>query len=153
MTMFKKILIIFAIPVLLFGCGYSTLYSTKNNQNINIKVLDSSGDRDINNFLLSNLRKYSGNEGRTFLVSINTNYSVSDNSKNLEGSISNYQLLAVAKFQIKSGNLDKIITIEEDIIVKNLSDNFEKKNYEKSIKRNFSNTIATKLILQLSSIQ
>jgi len=151
--MLKKIIIIFIIPFLFYGCGYSALYSNSNDKNINIKVLKSSGDRDINNFLLSDLKKYSGNQGRTFLVTIDTNYSISDNSKNLEGSISNYQLLAVAKFQIKSSNLDKTITIEEDIIVKNLSDNFEKKNYEKSIKRNFSNTIATKLILQLSSIQ
>jgi len=151
--MLKKIIIIFIIPFLFYGCGYSALYSNSNDKNINIKVLKSSGDRDINNFLLSDLKKYSGNQGRTFLVTIDTNYTISDNSKNLEGSISNYQLLAVAKFQIKSGNLDKTITIEEDIIVKNLSDNFEKKNYEKSIKRNFSNTIATKLILQLSSIQ
>ena len=151
--MLKKIIIIFIIPFLFYGCGYSALYSNSNDKNINIKVLKSSGDRDINNFLLSDLKKYSGNQGRTFLVTIDTNYSISDNSKNLEGSISNYQLLAVAKFQIKSSDLDKTITIEEDIIVKNLSDNFEKKNYEKSIKRNFSNTIATKLILQLSSIQ
>ena len=151
--MLKKIIIIFIIPFLFYGCGYSALYSDSNDKNINIKVLKSSGDRDINNFLLSDLKKYSGNQGRTFLVTIDTNYSISDNSKNLEGSISNYQLLAVAKFQIKSGNLDKTITIKEDIIVKNLSDNFEKKNYEKSIKRNFSKTIATKLILQLSSIQ
>ena len=151
--MLKKIIIIFIIPFLFNGCGYSALYSNSNDKNINIKVLKSSGDRDINNFLLSDLKKYSGNQGRTFLVTIDTNYSISDNSKNLEGSISNYQLLAVAKFQIKSGNLDKSITIKEDIIVKNLSDNFEKKNYEKSIKRNFSKTIATKLILQLSSIQ
>ena len=151
--MFKKIIIIFIIPVLFYGCGYSTLYSTSNDQNINIKILESSGDRDINNFLLSNLEKYSRNQGRIFLVSIDTNYSVSDNSKNLEGSISNYQLVAVTKFQIKSDNLDKTITIQEDIIIKNLSDNFEKKNYEKSIKRNFGKTIASKLILQLSSIQ
>ena len=151
--MFKKIIIIFIIPVLFYGCGYSTLYSTSNDQNINIKILESSGDRDINNFLLSNLEKYSRNQGRIFLVSIDTNYSVSDNSKNLEGSISNYQLVAVTKFQIKSDNLDKTITIQEDIIIKNLSDNFEKKNYEKNIKRNFSNNIASKLILQLSSIQ
>ena len=151
--MLKKIIIIFIIPFLFYGCGYSALYSNSNDKNINIKVLKSSGDRDINNFLLSDLKKYSGNQGRTFLVTIDTNYSISDNSKNLEGSISNYQLLAVAKFQIKSSDLDKTITIEEDIIVKNLSDNFEKKNYEKSIKRNFSNTIATKLILQLSSIK
>ena len=127
--MFKKIIIIFIIPVLFYGCGYSTLYSTSNDQNINIKILESSGDRDINNFLLSNLEKYSRNQGRIFLVSIDTNYSVSDNSKNLEGSISNYQLVAVTKFQIKSDNLDKTITIQEDIIIKNLSDNFEKKNY------------------------
>ena len=151
--MFKKIIIIFIIPVLFYGCGYSTLYSTSNNQNINIKILESSGDRDINNFLLSNLKKYSGNQGRIFLLSIDTNYSVSDNSKNLEGSISNYQLVAVTKFQIKSDNLDKTITIQEDIIIKNLSDNFEKKNYEKSIKRDFGKTIASKLVLQLSSIQ
>ena len=51
--MFKKILIIFLIPILFYSCGYSTLYSTSNNQNINIKILESSGDRDINNFLLS----------------------------------------------------------------------------------------------------
>jgi hypothetical protein len=151
--MFKKIIIIFIIPVLFYGCGYSTLYSTSNDQNINIKILESSGDRDINNFLLSNLEKYSRNQGRIFLVSIDTNYSVSDNSKNLEGSISNYQLVAVTKFQIKSDNLDKTITIQEDIIIKNLSDNFEKKNYEKSIKRDFGKTIASKLVLQLSSIQ
>ena len=151
--MFKKIFIIFIIPILFCGCGYSTLYSTSNDQNINIKILESSGDRDINNFLLSNLEKYSRNQGRIFLVSIDTNYSVSDNSKNLEGSISNYQLVAVTKFQIKSDNLDKTITIQEDIIIKNLSDNFEKKNYEKSIKRDFGKTIASKLVLQLSSIQ
>ena len=151
--MLKKIIIIFIIPFLFYGCGYSALYSNSNDKNINIKVLKSLGDRDINNFLLSDLKKYSGNQGRTFLVSIDTNYSVSDNSKNLEGSISNYQLLAVAKFQVKSDDLDKTITIQEGIIVKNLSDNFEKKNYEKSIKRNFSKNIATKLILQLSSIQ
>ena len=151
--MFKKIIIIFIIPVLFYGCGYSTLYSTSNDQNINIKILESSGDRDINNFLLSNLEKYSRNQGRIFLVSIDTNYSVSDNSKNLEGSISNYQLVAVTKFQIKSDNLDKTITIQEDIIIKNLSDNFEKKNHEQSIKRDFGKTIASKLVLQLSSIQ
>ena len=57
-----------------YGCGYSALYSNSNDKNINIKVLKSLGDRDINNFLLSDLKKYSGNQGRTFLVSIDTNY-------------------------------------------------------------------------------
>ena len=151
--MFKKILIIFIIPVLFYGCGYTPLYSNINNKNINIKILESTGDQEINNYLLINLKKYSGNQGKTFLLNINTNYSILENSKDLEGSISNYKLLAVTTFQIKKDGLDKSITIQEDIIIKNLSDNFEKRNYEKSIKKNFSNSIASKLIFKLNSIQ
>ena len=152
--MFKKILIIFIIPFFFYGCGYSPLYSnTNNNNNINIEILDSKGDQEINNHLLINLKKYSGNQGKTFLINMDTNYSISDKSKNLEGSISNYQLVAVTIFTITNDNLNKTITIQEDIVMKNLSDNFERKNYEKSIKRNFGNSIANKLILQLSSIK
>ena len=150
--MFKKILIIFIIPIV-YGCGYSPLYSKNGNKNINIEVYKSEGDQEINKYLLIDLKKYSGNEGRTFQLNINTNYSILDNSKNLEGSISSYQLIAVSTFEIKSETFDKIITIQEKIIIKNLGDNLEKRNYEKSIKRNFANSISNKLILQLSSIQ
>ena len=103
--------------------------------------------------MLSNFKKYAGKQGKTYLLDINTYYSILDNSKNLEGSISNYQLIATTTFQVKSENFVKTITIQEDIIIKNLGDNFEKRNYEKSIKRNFGNSIANKLILQISSIQ
>ena len=150
--MLRKILIIFVIPILFYGCGYSPLYSNTNNKNINIEILKTKGDQEINGYLLSNFKKYSGKQGKTFLINIDTDYSVSDKSKNLEGSISNYQLIAITTFTIKNDNLNKTIIVQEDIIMKNLSDNFEKKNYEKSIKKNFSNTIANKLILQLNSI-
>ena len=151
--MFKKILIIFIIPILFHGCGYSPLYSNTSNKNLNIEILENKGDQEINNYLITNFKKYSGKTGKTFLLIIDTNYSILDNSKNLEGSISNYQLLASTTFNIKSKDFNKTITIQEDIIIKNLGDNFEKRNYEKSIKRNFGNSIANKLILQLSSIQ
>ena len=76
-----------------------------------------------------------------------------DKSKNLEGSISDYQMIAVTTFIVNKDNLEKTITVKEDIIIKNLADNFEKKNYEKSIKKNFSKSISNKLILQLGSIE
>jgi hypothetical protein len=151
--MLRKILIIFVIPILLYSCGYSPLYSNISDKNINIEVLQTKGDQEINNHLLSNFKKYAGKQGKTYLLDINTYYSILDNSKNLEGSISNYQLIATTTFQVKSENFVKTITIQEDIIIKNLGDNFEKRNYEKSIKRNFGNSIANKLILQISSIQ
>ena len=72
--------------------------------------------------------------------------------QNLEGSISDYQLVAVTKFIVKKDSLEKTIVVKEDIVIKNLADNFEKRNYEKSIKKNFSRSILKKFILQLGSI-
>ncbi len=151
--MFKKILLIFLIPHFFYGCGYSPLYSNSNNKNVNIRILEIQGDQEINNFLIAGLKKNTGNEGKTYLLDIDTNYSILENSKNLVGSITSYELIAVTRFTIKNDDLNKIITIQEDIVMKNLSDNFEKRNYEKSIKKNFGRSISNKLILQLSAIQ
>jgi hypothetical protein len=151
--MLRKIILIFITTFFLYSCGYSALYSNVNYKDINIKILEKKGDQEINNYLLSNLKKYSGNQGKTFLIKIDTNYSILDKSKNLEGSISDYQLVAVATFIVNKDNLEKTIIIKEDIIIKNLTDNFEKRNYEKSIKKNFSKSISNKLILQLGSIK
>ena len=148
----KKILIIFILPFLLQGCGYSTLYSNNNDKNINIEILETKGDQEINNFILFNLKKYTERDGKTYSINIDTNYTISEISKNLEGSIDSYQLIAVSTFKIKSININKTISIKEDIKINNLSDNFEKRNYEKSIKKNFSNSITNRLILQLSTL-
>ena len=82
--MFKKILIIFLIPLFFYSCGYSPLYSNSNNKNINIKILEVQGDQEINNFLVANLKKNSGNQGKTYLLDINTNYSILENSTSTE---------------------------------------------------------------------
>ena len=50
--MIKKILIIFILPFLFQGCGYSTLYSNNNDNKINIKILETKGDQEINNYIL-----------------------------------------------------------------------------------------------------
>ena len=151
--MFRKIILVLIIPFFLHSCGYSTLYSNANYKNISIEILESKGDQEINNYLLSDLKKYSGKQGKKFLIKIDTNYSILDKSKNLEGSISDYQLVAVTTFTVNKDNLEKTIIVKEDIIIKNLADNFEKRNYEKSIKKNFSKSILNKLILQLGSIE
>ena len=54
--MIKKILIIFILPFLFQGCGYSTLYSNNNDKNINIEILGTKGDQEINNYILHNIR-------------------------------------------------------------------------------------------------
>ena len=56
MTNFKKIFLLFFL-ILLTNCGYSPLLSTINDD-FNINNLSFGGDRQINNYISSNLKKY-----------------------------------------------------------------------------------------------
>ena len=82
--MFKKILIIFIVSFFLYSCGYNPMYSN-NKSDINIEILETNGDQEINNYLKKNLKKYSGNQGKKISLNIITDYSVLETSKSLTG--------------------------------------------------------------------
>ena len=151
--MIKKILILSLITVILTACGYSSLHQDINDKKLNLKIIEIKGDKELNNFILSNLKKYRHKEGEQINLTINTNYTKAVVSRDTKGSISNYQLSANAVFNIEINNQNKSISMKEDFIMKNISDSYEKKNYEKTIKQNLSNSIANELILRLSTIR
>ena len=151
--MIKKYLILFFITFILSGCGYSSLYKDLDNKKLNLKIVEINGDKELNNFILSNLNKYLDKEGEQIEIIINTNYSKSVVSRDTKGSISNYQLVASSVFNVQINNQSKIISMSESFIMKNISDSYEKKNYEKTIKQNLSNSIANELVLRLSTIK
>ena len=151
--MIKKYLILFFITFLLSACGYSSLYKDLDNKKLNLKIVEINGDKELNNFILSNLNKYLDKEGEQIEIIINTDYSKSVVSRDTKGSISNYQLIASSVFNVQINDQSKIISMSESFIMKNISDSYEKKNYEKTIKQNLSNSIANELILRLSTIK
>ena len=151
--MIKKYLILFFITFLLSACGYSSLYKDLDNKKLNLKIVEINGDKELNNFILSNLNKYLDKEGEQIEIIINTNYSKSVVSRDSKGSISNYQLIASSVFNVQINDQSKIISMSESFIMKNISDSYEKKNYEKTIKQNLSNSIANELVLRLSTIR
>ena len=102
---------------------------------------------------MSDLNKYFNSEGKEVKLSIITNYSKDIASRDTKGSISNYKLLANATFNIEVNGKRDSVSFKEDFIMKNLEDNFEKNNYEKTIKKNFSNSITDKLMIQIFSIK
>ena len=57
--------------------------------------------------------------------------------------------LLLATISIENNNQTKTISINEKQNIKNISDIFELKNYENSIKENFVNVIIRKLNLEL----
>ena len=74
-------------------------------------------------------------------------------SKNIKGTVSDYQLILKSNFIIeKDGNIETISFTEKQNI-KNTSDIFEQKNYENTIQRNFVISLIRKLNLELLSKQ
>tara|TARA_B100000900_G_C20061145_1_gene505985 strand:- start:89 stop:544 length:456 start_codon:yes stop_codon:yes gene_type:complete len=151
--MIKKILILCFITAILSACGYSSLYQDINDKKLNLKIIEIKGDKELNNFISSKLKKYINKDGEQIKLIISTTYTKTVVSKDTKGSISNYQLVANAIFNIEIKGQNKSISMEEDFIMKNISDSYEKKNYEKTIKQNLSNSIANELILRLSTIK
>ena len=152
--MLKKIYLISTIFLFLTNCGYTPIHSNKSNQNINIEILDYSGDSQINSVIKSRLTVHKNNENaKLFKVTINTTYEKIDLVKDIAGNIENYDLKAISVFKVKRGNLNKTFTVMEKFTMANFSDDFEEKNYEKKIKENFAVSIYQKFISRVLQIK
>ena len=56
--MIKKNIIILSIIFFLTNCGFSPIYLKNENRNFSIEKVIYTGDRELNNFLKSNLKNY-----------------------------------------------------------------------------------------------
>ena len=151
--MIRKILL--SIPLFLFlsNCGFTPLYSTNKMNDINVEILTHEGDRDINLKLISKLKTNSSNEGKLYKVKISTNYEKITLTNNLAGEPEEYQLESSVLFTIIENNSEKKISVNEKFVMKNLSDDFEERNYERSIKKNMANLIYNKFLLQIKKFK
>jgi hypothetical protein len=144
----KKNIIILSLILFLANCGFTPIYLKNKNINFSIEQIEYTGDRDINNYLKTNLDKYRDktNNNKIFMKA-ETKYEKNVFSKDSTGKISSYQLKVETIFLIKSTN-KKIIIIEKKII-NSMDDKFEETRYEKSLKQSFAYSISNKLISEL----
>ena len=47
---------LFIIIFLFYGCGYTSIYTDKKNQNIKINIVNMEGDKTTNNFIKNQLK-------------------------------------------------------------------------------------------------
>ena len=147
--MIKKFSIIIAL-VILTGCGFTPMYSKKNNNNFSIEQISFSGERELNNFLKIGLSKYKNSNDKKFFIDVESEFSKNIITKDKTGKATNYELIANVTFNIES---IKKIEYSEKKIIENLNDNFEQTKQERSVKQIFATSIINKLINQLSIIQ
>ena len=152
--MLKKKLILLISIIFISSCGYAPIYSDLKNINFSVDVNNFDGDREINNFLKTKLKRYSLNKKKHFDLKIKSEYFKITISKDLKGVDQSYELKTIVTIDINLENrLTKKITFVEKSNINNLSDSFEEQKYERTIKKNFVDSITRKLILQLSQIE
>ena len=152
--MFKKILLIVSVLTLLLSCEYKPIYSDLNQLSYQINITEFNGDKELNKFIIENLSKRNQKKSSERInIKINTEYEKNILAKNTAGSITDYQVKAITKFEIDKNKTTKTLIIEEKFNYQKLSDKYEEKSYEKTIKKNLATIISQKLIFRLSIIK
>ncbi len=152
----KKFFLIL-ILILLQACGFSPMYSQdKLNKNFSIVELSLEGDRLINNYLNNGLKRFNqDNAEKKYKLTILTDYKKNILTKDLTGTATDYQLLLNTTVNINQIFLDKekkyTLKFTDRFNIKKFDDKFEEDSYERLIKKNFSNTLISKITFNLSS--
>ena len=145
-----KNLIVIILLFFLYGCGYTSIYKDQKSKEIFISVINTDGDIVINNYLKNQLNILSDKESvNIFNISFVSKYERTTIAKDSAGVATDYRLVAEIEFNINKNGVNKIITFTENINIKNEGENFEQRNYENSIKRNFALSIKNKLVTYL----
>ena len=107
------------------------------------------GDFEINNYIKNDLKISSDkSSSNIYNLKIETEYNKIILAKDATGNATDYNIEMRAKFIVVSNN-NKNIVYEENFKIKKNDDNFEQSNYERDIKKNFSQIVQEKLILDL----
>tara|TARA_B100001093_G_C26844619_1_gene1022163 strand:- start:1472 stop:1930 length:459 start_codon:yes stop_codon:yes gene_type:complete len=148
--MYKNILIIIFSTILLNNCGYSPIYSKNTDKRVNIKLVNFNGDREINNSIRYNLKRYSTqNDELNFFIETNSEYTKNSETKNLAGNTISYNLSASVEFIVLYGDNRKIFKFAEKTTLQNIESQMDENVYETNIKKNFGEQFSNRLITQL----
>ena len=130
------------------SCGFTPIYVNNSNLNFSIEQVNYIGDRELNNFLKTNLNRYKNEKiENKIYIEAKSEYRKIILSKDTTGEATSYQLEAEVIFLIKPSN--KEIKIIEKKIMDKMNDKFEENIYERSIKQNFASSITDKLSSRL----
>ena len=149
----KKIFLIL-ILVFLNQCGYSNIYKNENDTNLKIIITSMEGDTELNKKINSELKQYfSDNMENIYSLKIFTKFNKFIISRDAQGKVSTYELLADTNVQIKFNETEYEISINESLKVNDKEDSFEQRKYENIVKVNFAKSIKEKLILKLKTLK
>ena len=150
----RKVIIIVIAALVLNNCGYTPIYSTKNN-NFNIEI--SQKNKNKLSFEIENtIKRFSNkNSKNTIELEISSNKIIDIISKDSKGDPLKFQMTVSLNINILSKNnytINKTKSFFRQFNYNNSSNKFELKQYEKEIEDILINKITEQSIIYLSQL-
>ena len=151
----NKILIFLILTFFISGCGFTPMYSQKNiDKKFSIETLKIDGDTYINNLISTTLKRFKKEDSaKKINLEIKTNYSKNILTKDLAGDATDYELILITTINVTSINneVNYLLNFKEKFNMKKNNDKFEESNYERIIKKDFADSVLSKIIFNLSN--
>jgi len=149
--MLKKLFPIIIILFLSTSCGFEPKYKGFEGVDFILKLQKSSGDRELNNAIKSQLSRYGNGKDDYDIIKLDldSKFEKISISKNSKGEITKYNLRAEVNLKITSNEKEKDVFFIEEFKIDKISDAVEEKNYIQIIKKDFAQSIVRRLILDI----
>ena len=150
----KKLIFVVIALFMLNNCGYSPIYSSKNN---NFYIDISQKDRSkLNSKIENNIKKFSNQNSENIIqLEISSNKKINTISKDKKGDPSRFNMTISLTINILNKNnyeINKTKSFTEKFDYNNNSNKFLLKQYEKDIEDNLINKIIERSIIYLSEL-
>ena len=150
----KKLIFVVIALFMLNNCGYSPIYSSKNN---NFYIDISQKDRSkLNSKIENNIKKFSNQNAENIIqLEISSNKKINTISKDKKGDPSRFNMTISLTIYILNKNnyeINKTKSFTEKFDYNNNSNKFSLKQYEKDIEDNLINKIIERSIIYLSEL-
>jgi hypothetical protein len=153
--MIKNIIFISFIIIFISGCGYTPIYSKKD-QNFKLGKIETLGNAKLNNTIIRNIKSFTNknsNTNKIFNLEIETNLKKNIKSKDTKGNPKTFQIKIVTNLII---NKDEQNSLEKKFsyssVYNTLNSEFELSKYEKTIEKTLISKISQKIIVYLQTL-
>ena len=135
----------------IYSCGFTPQFAGFKNLEFDLVIDNVSGDRDFNNVIKSQIKRY--DRGRDNVekikISYESDYEKIILTKNTKGEATKYNLKVRVIFDIRSENFSTKILFKDEFSIDKIEDTVEENNYIKIVKNNFAQRAIDKVILSI----
>ena len=150
----KKLIFVVIALFMLNNCGYTPIYSSKNN-NFYVDILQKDRSK-LNSKIENNIKKFSNENNENIIqLEISSNKKINTISKDKKGDPSRFNMtisLTINTLNKNNYEINKTKSFSENFDYNNNSNKFSLKQYEKDIENNLINKIIERSILYLSEL-